>query len=68
MGTVNFETMTTEQALEYCYEHADQFKAEMYACGENGERQFQCLISIVESETITPSELPSYGMDFSGEE
>jgi hypothetical protein len=36
----------------------------MYECGENGERQFECLIDILESGTIQPKELPAYGMDY----
>jgi len=59
-----FEKMTKEEALEYCYKHANKFKAEMYECGENGERQFECLIDILESGTIQPKELPAYGMDY----
>ena len=59
-----FEKMTKEDALEYCYKHAKEFKAEMYECGENGERQFECLIEILESDIIKPKELPDYGMDY----
>ena len=59
-----FEKMTKEEALEYCYNHANEFKADMYKCGENGERQFDCLIAILESGTIEPKELPDYGMDY----
>jgi len=64
METINFELMTKEEALEYCYKHENEYKADAYASGENGERQFDCLIDILESETISPSELPSYGMDY----
>lgn len=56
--------MTKKEALEYCYKHANKFKAEMYESGENGERQFDCLIEILKSGVIGPKELPSYGMDY----
>jgi hypothetical protein len=59
-----FEKMTKEEALEYCYKHANEFKADAYASGDNGERQFDCLIEILESGTIEPKNLPSYGMDY----
>jgi hypothetical protein len=62
----NFSTMTKEEALEYCTKHENQFKADAYADGENGERLFECLILIVEEGTISPSELPNYGMDYEG--
>lgn len=59
-----FEKMTKEEAIKYCYKYSNEFKAEMYECGENGERQFQCLISLLENETIHPKDLLSYGMDY----
>lgn len=59
-----FEKMTKEEAIAYCHKHANEFKAEMYECGENGERQFNCLIQILTSGTIQPKDLPSYGMDY----
>jgi hypothetical protein len=62
-----FEQMTKEEAIKYCYKNANKFKAEMYKDGENGERQFECLISILTSGSIKPSELPDYGMDFENE-
>lgn len=60
----DFKSMTQGEAIDYCYKHANEYKAEMYECGENGERQFDCLISILEDGTITPSDLPEYGMNF----
>lgn len=56
-----FEKMTAEQAIEYCYKHEDQFLRD---CGKGGQRQFDCLIAILESGTISPKELPDYGMDY----
>ena len=56
--------MTKEEALEYCYKHENEFKHDMYDCGENGERQFECLIEILEDGTIKPEELKDYGMDY----
>jgi len=60
----NFDTMTKKKALAYCHTHANEFKSECYANGENGERHFSCLISILESGTISPKELPNYGMEY----
>jgi hypothetical protein len=62
-----FKTMTKEQALEYCYKHENKYKAGAFEDGEDGVRQFECLIGILESGTIQPSELPEYGMDFETE-
>ena len=62
-GKPNFEAMTKEDALTYCYEHERQFKADLYASGEDGERQFDCLIAILEGGTNQPKELTEYGMD-----
>lgn len=61
---VDFSTMTKEEALEYCYNHANQYKSDCYTDGENGEQLFECLISILEDGTIIPSQLPEYGMDY----
>jgi len=61
---MDFGIITKEQALEYCYKHENEFKADCYSAGEDGCRQFDCLIGIIESGTIKPSELPDYGMEF----
>lgn len=53
-----FEKMTIQEAVQYCHRHANEFKA------ENGERQFDCLVTAIKSGTIKPAELPSYGMDY----
>ena len=55
---MDFANMTLNEAIEYCYKHQKQFVF------DTDQRNFDCLISILESETITPSELPSYGMDY----
>lgn len=60
----NFLTMTKDEAIKYCYQHEHDYIAEMESCGENGRRQFDCLIEILESGTIQPENLPDYGMDF----
>ena len=59
-----FEKMTKSEALEYCYKNESKIEAEMYECGENGERQFECLVEILESKVIHPIDLPSYGTDY----
>jgi len=56
--------MNLKEALEYCYKHENEFKSDVYALGEDGCRQFECLVGILESGTIQPSELADYGMDY----
>ena len=58
-----FETMTLSEALDYCYDHEDDFIRDFDSISE-GTRQFECLITILEYETIKPVDLPDYGMDF----
>jgi hypothetical protein len=60
---INFQTMTLEEAINYCYEHQDQYVRE-YDTVSEGMRQFECLITILEDGTITPAELPTYGMEY----
>jgi hypothetical protein len=56
--------MNKQEAIDYCYQHENEYKAKMYTCGENGQGQFDCLISILESDTILPNEIKDYGMNF----
>lgn len=58
---MNFETMTKEEALEYCYMHRKQY---IHDAVEDGERLFDCLIYILEEGSIQPKDLPNYGMDY----
>jgi hypothetical protein len=62
----DFRIMTKEEAIEYCYEHKNDFIKD--GCesgdGDNIFEQFECLISCLESGHITPAELPDYGMDY----
>jgi len=62
------DNMTVSEAVEYCYRHANQYKSDLYALGEDGCEGFECLIMILESGTIQPSDLPSYGMDYEDNE
>lgn len=55
--------MTKEEALEYCYKHRDQYIRDADSINE-GIRQFDCLISILEDGTIKPEQLPEYGMEY----
>ena len=64
MAKINFELMSKEEALEYCYRHENEFKRDAYACNENGERCFACLIEIINGGTIQPKDLPKYGMNY----
>ena len=59
-----FENMTKKEAIDYCYKHENQFKSDMYKINEDGEEQFECLITILETGNIEPKDLPNYGMDY----
>jgi len=54
----NFITMSKDEAIAYCYEHKKEYVNEV------GQRQFDCLIDILEGDIITAADLPDYGMDF----
>ena len=55
--------MNKQEAIDYCYRHKDQWISD-FGCITDGARAFECLIVILEEETIKPEELPSYGMDY----
>jgi len=44
------------EALEYCYKHADKF------IENDGQEQYDCLVEILRGGTIEPSEITDYGM------
>lgn len=56
--------MTIEEAVEYCYEHESEFKRDCFDAGEDGDEQFECLISCLKSGHIRPNELADYGMEY----
>jgi hypothetical protein len=56
--------MTKEEAIAYCHKHRNEFLADAYAMGENGQRQYDCLIVCIEEGTIKPEELAAYGMAY----
>ena len=49
------ETLTKEQAIQYCYDNKDRYLSE---CGN--EREFQCLITMLEEDTIGPINVYEY--------
>ena len=55
--------MTRSEALEYCYRNKDEYIRGFDRIDE-GVRQFDCLISIVEDGTCNPEDLADYGMEF----
>jgi len=59
---INFQNMTKKEAIEYCYKHKDVFISDCYKNNENGEREFDCLVGIIESGTTLLTDLPDYGM------
>lgn len=58
--------MTKNEALEYCYKHKDQYIRDFDSIAE-GIRSFDCLIAIIEEDTITPDQIKDYGMDYKDE-
>jgi hypothetical protein len=54
--------MTKSEALDYCYDHRDEFIRGFDSVDE-GIDQFNCLITILESGTIDPDEIFDYGME-----
>jgi len=63
MTAEDFEKMTVEEAIDYCYKHKEDY-IDLFDKSSEGKRQFDCLIAILEYKTITPSLLPDYGMNF----
>lgn len=67
--TINGKSITEvskEEAIDFCYKNKDKYISD---CGdgiEEGTRQFDCLITILEEETISPSAIPEYGMSDQG--
>ena len=57
----NFLEMSKQEALEYCYKRERQF---VFDGGRDGQEQFDCLIAIIKSSSISPSQLPEYGMEY----
>ena len=59
MDTVNGKDpkkLTKKEALQYCYDNAKKF------IDNDGQEQFDCLITILDGDTIKPHEIPAYGM------
>lgn len=62
-----FLEMSKEEAIAYCYENEDKFVKELIdagECVEEATEQFNCLVVLLESDGVRPSELPLYGMRF----
>lgn len=59
--------MDKEQSLEYCYKHKSKYISELIIAGDDPEtaiENFNCLIALVEDETVTYEDLADYGMDY----
>lgn len=56
--------MTKTDALEYCYKYEKEYKKDCYESGENGEEAFNCLITGIREDIISPDELEDYNMDY----
>lgn len=60
-SNTDFENMSVPQAIRYCYENEDEF---IKSLGTEGREQFDAIITLLEMDSLNPSELPDYGMDF----
>jgi hypothetical protein len=58
---MKFESMSKEQAIEYCYKHKWEYLKDIDS--EDGD-EFDCLVGLIEDEVIKPTDLPSYGMEY----
>lgn len=56
--------MNKNEALEYCYKNRNKFISDAFKMNEDGNRQFDCLVSLIEDGTISPEELKDYGMEY----
>lgn len=54
--------MNKDQAIAYCHAHKNQFLTESYAIGEDGQRQFDCIVGLLKDGIIHPSEIFEYGI------
>ena len=61
LNGVDISEVSKEDALKYCYDNKDIYIRD-FANLDEGYRSFECLISILESDTIEVTDLPSYGM------
>ena len=57
-----FKRMTTAEAIDYCKKFRKKYERDYNNL--DGDKRFRCLISILERNCITPSELPNYGMNY----
>jgi len=60
---IDFNKITKEEAISYCFLHENDYIRDFDSIPE-GIRNFDCLMEILKSGTIKPSELPDYGMNF----
>jgi hypothetical protein len=58
------EETTTDDAIDYCYEHVIRFIKDMNDMGIDGAEQFHGLIDLLESGKISPIDLKDYGMNY----
>jgi len=55
--------ISKEEAIAYCEEHRDEYIRDSDSVDE-GIRQYDCLIVILEDGTIKPNEIAAYRMNF----
>ncbi len=53
--------MDKEQALAFCYRNRDEY-IKGFERVDEGLRQFDCLVALLEDGTVTPDQLGDYGM------
>lgn len=58
---IDINLVSKETALKFCYQKREDYVRGFDSIDE-GIRAFDCLISILESDTIKVSDLPEYGI------
>ena len=53
-----FNTMIKEEVIDYCYNLEAEGKMPLL------HREFGCLIALLENNTISPQDLPDYGVNY----
>lgn len=59
----DFKSMTQDEAIEYLSQPSVKNAFIGGFVDEDGARQYDCLMVLVEDGTVKPSELPDYGVE-----
>jgi len=59
--------MTKDEALAYCHRHREEY-VRGFDSVDDGIRQFNCLVELIECGDVDPNGLADYGMSFDDKE